>query len=77
MVRVELTIAGNHVPDRFTIYATSPILNCFPNYITGIKVLQFAHRIYFISSMPNRLSVSSAFLRSGFLPGEILSEFLK
>ena len=28
MVRVELTIAGNNIPDRFTIYATSPKLLC-------------------------------------------------
>ena len=28
-MRVELTIVGNHVPDRFTIYATSPISKAF------------------------------------------------
>ncbi len=54
MVRVELTIARNDVPDRFTIYATSPIVSCFPNYITDTAPLQFAQRIYFISSTPSR-----------------------
>lgn len=39
-------------------------------------MFQFAHKIYFISSTPSRLSVSRAFLRSGFLPGEMPSEFL-
>lgn len=42
MVRVKLTIVGNNVPDRFTIYATSPILSYFPDYITDFFALQFA-----------------------------------
>lgn len=77
MVRVELTIAGNDVPDRFTIYATSPILSCFHNYITDFFSLQFDQRIYFISSTPSRLSVSAVFAKSGFCAEGILSEDLK